>query len=412
MRFSDLNKARSRPEPEKAARPAPAAAPVPAQPAPAQAAPVPPAEPQGTQPEAAPAQAQDPERAERAEAVRQHAKAYVPPARPDRREAAEPERPFRELDAQAREVYTRVITLSGDLLAAINQPYTDKYEAVCAAADLAAETLKTNNVLLNYTDYSSAEDYLKAHSANVMLLALAMGNSLGLDRQELKLLGFCALAHDIGMIEYADLYRKEARLTEEEFSAITLHTESGVAKLDRIVDLDYKVKDRAKRIIYQTHERIDGSGYPDRLSSESIDPLAQLIGIADVFEAMTHPRAWRESVDSPDVVRELIEKEGRGFTAKAVKALISAVSIYPPGSLVMLSTGEIASVLKVNRGSLTRPLVEVLLDAEFAQAAPQVIDLLEHPLTSVERPMAMSELRARNPKFAVKLELARWWTDW
>lgn len=405
MRFSELNKARSRPEPEKAPKPAPAA--------PEQTAPAPAAELPRPETQQSPAPPPDPERAERAEAVRRHARAYVPSARADqRRDPPVPERPFRELDAQAREVYTRVMALSGELLSSINQPYTEKYEAICAAADLAAEALKTNNVLLNYTAYASAEDYLKAHSANVMLLALAMGNSLGLDRQEMKLLGFCALAHDIGMIEYADLYRKEAKLTEEDFSAITLHTESGVAKLDRIVDLDYKVKDRAKRIIFQTHERIDGSGYPDRLSSESIDPLAQLIGIADVFEAMTHPRSWREPVDSPDVIRDLIEKEGRGFTAKVVKALISVVSIYPPGSLVMLATGEIARVLKVNRGSLTRPLVETLLDSEFAQLQPQVLDLLEHPLNSVERPMAMSELRARNPKFAVKLELSRWWTDW
>jgi len=405
MRFSDLNKARSRPEPEKAPKPARAE---PEKPAPA---PTPQAEPPRPElPQEIPHAA--PEMTERSEAVRLHARAYVPPRPETRKEPQEPERPFRELDAQAREVYGRIIAFSGELLAAVNQPYTEKYEAACAVAGLAAETLKTNSVLLNYAACASAEDYLKAHGANVMLLTMAMGNALALDRQEMKLLGFCALAHDIGMTEYADLYRRETRLTEEEFSAITLHTESGVAKLDRIVDLDYKVKDRAKRIIYQTHERIDGSGYPDRLSSESIDPLAQLIGVADVFEAMTHPRSWRESVDSPDVIRELIEKEGRGFTAKTVKALISAVSIYPPGSLVLLSTGEIARVIKVNKGSLTRPLVEVLLDAEFAQAKPQAVDLLEHPLTSIERPVAMSEVRGRNPKFAVKLELARWWTEW
>lgn len=404
MRFSDLNKSKNEPpaaEPKKQARQA-APVPPPAAPATAQA-PI----------EAAPAQAPEETRSDRAEAVKKHAAAYAPPARqgqsaPQR----EVPRPFRELDAQAKEVYGKVLEQAGDLLAAIGQPYTEKYEAVTRVCALAVDTLRTNNVLLNYVHYASAEDYLKAHTANTTLIALAMGLALDLDHQELKLLGFCAMAHDIGMPEYADLYARENRLTEEEFSAITLHTESGVDKLDRIVDLDYKIKDRVKHIIFQTHERIDGSGYPDRLSSESIDPLAQLIGVADVYEAMTHPRAWREPLDPPDVIKELIEKEGRGFTAKTVKALISAISIYPPGSIVLLSSGEIAQVLKVNRGSLTRPLVQTVLDSDFAQTEPRLTDLLEHPLTSIERPVPMSELRERNQKFAVKLELARWWTDW
>ncbi|OGR43676.1 MAG: hypothetical protein A2X35_08415 [Elusimicrobia bacterium GWA2_61_42] len=409
MRFSDLNKAKSEPvvpEPRKPARPAPA----PARPAPVNPEP---AEP--------PLQVSGPEKfpdltpvVDRAEAVKKHIGAYKPPkTRLEENQAArEPELPFRELDAQAREVYSRLLDTAGDLLKSINQPYTEKYESVLHACGLAAATLKTNSVLLNYARYSTAEDYLRAHSANTAILALAMGLASDLEPSELRLLGFCAMAHDIGMTEYGDLYGREGRLSEEEFSAITLHTESGVAKLDRIVDLDYKVKDRAKRIIFQTHERADGSGYPDRLSSEDIDPLAQLISVADVFEAMTHPRAWRESANPPDVVKELIEKEGRGFNARAVKALLSAVSIYPPGSLVLLSTGEIARVVKVNKGSLTRPLVEVLLDPDFVPAAPALVDLLEHPLTSIENPVGLAELESRNPKFAAKLELERWWVEW
>jgi len=401
MRFSELNKTKNEPpaaEPKKQVRQA-APVPAPAEPAPAQ--------------EKAPAPEPDETREERAEAVRKHAAAYVPPARQETRAPQqEIPRPFRELDAQAKEVYAKVLEQAGELLSAINQPYTEKYEAVTRVVGLAVDTLRTNNVLLNYVHYASAEDYLKAHTANTTLVALAMGLALDLDHQELKLLGFCAMAHDIGMPEYVDLYSRESRLTEEEFSAITLHTESGVAKLDRIVDLDYKIKDRVKRIVFQTHERIDGSGYPDRLSSESIDPLAQLIGVADVYEAMTHPRAWREPLDPPEVIKELIEKEGSGFTAKTVKAIISAVSIYPPGSIVLLSSGEVAQVLKVNRGSLTRPLVQTVLDSDFAQTSPRLIDLLEHPLTSIERPIPMSELRERNQKFSVKIELARWWTDW
>jgi len=402
MRFSDLNKVKEDParkEPLKKAPPAAAPAPVPEKPEPEPARPA----------ETAPA---SPAGADRQEAIKLHAGAYKPAPRKEPKAAQPPQPPFREQDAAAREVYTLMLNQAGELLKGADQAYTEKYEAVLRACDLAVSTLKENPVLLNYAAYSTAEDYLRAHSANTAVIALALGLAAGLEASELRLLGFCAMAHDIGMTGYADLYDREDRLSDEEFSRITLHAEAGVEKLDRIVDIDYKIKDRAKRIISQIHERMDGSGYPDRVSSEGIDPLAQLIGIADVYEAMTHPRTWREAMNPPDVVKELIERENHGFSSGTVKALISALSIYPPSSLVTLSTGEIAKVIRLNKGSLTRPLVEILLSPDFAQTPPKTVDLLEYPLTSIENPANLAELRERNPKYAGKLELARWWVEW
>ena len=409
MRFSDLKRTKEEttaPEPRKPARPAPArpepakaetlAAPRPL-PAPPPAVPEPPPVP-------APAPAPEP--------VRQ----YSSGSHKSRREAnalsREPALPFKELDAQAREIYTRIIDQSGAFLKGVDQPYTEKYEAVLAACGAVIENLKTPGVLLSYTAYSTGDDYLRAHTANTTILSLALGLEAGLSDSDLRLLGFCAMAHDIGMTEYSSLYNRPDRLGEKEFSEMALHAEAGVAKLDRIVDLDYKVKDRAKQIVLQTHERADGSGYPDRLSDESIDPLAQYISIADAYEAMTHPRAWREAINPPEAVKDLVEKEGRGFNAKAVKALLSAVSIYPPGSLVALSSGEIARVIRVTKGFLTKPLVEIALDPEFSEVSPQLLDLYEHPLTSIERSVSFKEIESSNPKFAAKLEMARWWTDW
>lgn len=324
---------------------------------------------------------------------------------------ATPEVPFRELDAQARKVYTRLLARAAELLNRTNQSYTEQYKTVMSACLQTAETLKTNPVLLNYASYSTSGDYLPGHTANTTLLALALGRATGLEGSELDFLGFCAMAHDIGMTGFKDLYNLETRLSKEEFSEITLHVEEGAQKIDRIVDLDYKLKDRVKRVILNVHERLDGSGYPDGLSAEKIDPLAQLIGIADVYEALTHPRAWREALNPPDAIKELIEKEGKGFNVKTIKALIAALSIYPPGSIVALSTKEIARVIKVNKSSLTRPLVEIILNANFSEIAPQTLELFKHPLTSIERPVSLHKIQERNPALAAKLELARWWTE-
>ncbi len=411
MRFSDLKKAQNEipaPQPKK---PAPVSA-APAAPRPETQAAQPPAPATPPAKERRTELPQPRTDEDRAEAIQKGAGAFRPRVKGEPRPAAAPSAPYRDLLARAREVYARLLDQTGSLLRGADQPYTEKYEACTAAATLASETLKENPVLLTCACHSTAEDYLHGHSANVTVVALAMGRELNLPESELRLLGFCAMAHDIGMTGYSALYNSESRLTEEQFSEITAHPEAGAQKLDRIVDLDYKIKDRAKKIIMQSHERIDGSGYPARLAGEEIDPLALIIGLADVYEAMTHPRPWRGPFNPPDVVKELIEKEGLGFSSRTVKALISAVTIYPPGSLVELSTGETARVIKVNPGSLTRPLVEIIADQDFNALPPAAADLLEHPLTSVERPLGPGELEEHNPRLAAKLELEGWWVQW
>lgn len=404
MRFSDLKKLRTEapePEPKRQARPAPAPAREaarPAEPVKQEPAPLPPAAPP-------PAPALEPARQAPAGSPKSRREASALSSRAEKV-------PFKEMDAEARELYTRVLDLSGTFLKSVDQPYTEKYEAVLSVCRLIIANLRSRGLLLSYTSYSTAEDYLRGHTANTTIMALALGLEAGLPDPELQLLGFCAMAHDIGMTEYASLYNRAGRLGEKEFAEMSLHAEAGVAKLDRIVDIDHKVRDRARHIVLQTHERVDGSGYPDRLSDEVLDPLAQYISIADAYEAMTHPRAWRDAVDPPDAVKELVEKEGRGFNAKAVKALLSAVSIYPPGSLVALSTGEIASVVRVTRGFLTKPLVEIIMDSQFSQLTPRHLDLFEHPLTSIERSVSFKEVETNNSKLAAKLEMSRWWVEW
>jgi len=321
-------------------------------------------------------------------------------------------RPFRELDAQAREIYSRNMALAKELIGQIDRGYVEKYESIMRQAEFNSQALSANPVLLSYTRYATADDYLYAHSANVAVISQAMGLVLGLERSAVNFLGFCAMAHDLGMIDHAKLAKHEGRLTDAEYSEIMLHSEAGAARIDRFLDMDARLKEQAKKTILQVHERIDAGGYPGRLTNEEIGFPAQIIGIADVYEAMSHPRSWRPAGHPHNVMKHLIDKEGHGFNSRVVKALIEVFSIYPPGSLVALSTGEIANVVQVNPGSLTRPVVSVLLDPDFSPALPRLVDLLEHPLTGIERIVEEEELLARNSKFAAKQELERWWVDW
>lgn len=324
----------------------------------------------------------------------------------------ENEKPFREMDESAKELYGKNLAMVRELFGQIDRPYVEKYDRIIRLADVNARMLGENPVLLNYITYSTADNYIYAHSVNVAILSQTMGLALALDAGLVNFLGFCAMAHDIGMAGRTALANKAERLTDEEFAEVTRHSGDGARSLERIIDIDHKLKDRAEKVVYQVHERIDASGYPERLNEGGIDILAQIIGIADVYEAMSHPRAWREAYHPHTAMKHLIDKEGHGFNSKIVKALMVSLSLYPPGSLVMLSSGEIARVIKINKGSLTRPVVEILLSANFDTVPTQTVDLVEHPFTAIERVVEFEEISRRNHKFAALLELGRWWVDW
>ncbi|MDT8286166.1 MAG: HD domain-containing protein, partial [Elusimicrobiales bacterium] len=323
-----------------------------------------------------------------------------------------PRRPLEALEEDASLAYARTLKAARDLINGLDGPFLDGYTRAMAALDANYALLAEGPLLLKYTFHSTADSYLYGHTANTAIIAQAAGLALGLGAEDLRLLAFGALAHDAGMTEFEEMVSRDVKLVSSELDRLRLHPELGADKLDRLLDIDYKDKERLKRIISQTHERADGAGYPAGLGAEAIDPLAQIIAAADVYEALTHPRSWRGPMDPHAAMKEMIDKYAQAFGQRAVRGLVSALTVYPPNSFVRLSTGETARVIMVNRRSLTRPAVEVLLDADLAEMTPQEIDLAEHPLTAVEREVPWSELAAKAPAFAARYELARWWRDW
>lgn len=323
-----------------------------------------------------------------------------------------PRRPLESLEEDASLAYARTLKAARDLINGLDGPFLDGYARAMAALDANYVLLAEGPLLLKYTFHSTADSYLYGHSANTAIIAQEAGLALGLGAEDLRLLAFGALVHDAGMTDFEEMVSREGKLTSAERDRLRLHPELGADKLDRLLDIDYKDKERLKRVVAQTHERSDGRGYPAGLAAEAIDPLAQIIAAADVYEALTHPRSWRGPMDPHAAMKEMIDKYAQDFGQRAVRGLVSALTVYPPNSFVRLSTGETARVIMVNRRSLTRPAVEVLLDADLAEMPPQRIDLAEHPLTAVEREVPWNELSAKAPAFAARYELARWWRDW
>ena len=138
----------------------------------------------------------------------------------------------------------------------------------------------------------SKDQYTQGHCQRVAFFACVLADSMGMDAQSLFWFRLGALLHDIGkIIVPTEVLNKAGDLTEEEWAIMKRHPEAG---LDLVADIDFPGDVRA--IIRNHHERWDGSGYPDGLKGEQIPFAARILCVADVYDALTTARSYRDSL--------------------------------------------------------------------------------------------------------------------
>jgi len=230
--------------------------------------------------------------------------------------------------------------------------------------------------------------WLVSHSINVAIFTIKIGVSMKYDREKLTKLGLAALLHDVGMINVPNnIIFKHGRLTASEFAIIKQHPNYGY-EIVKHLKSDYP---NIVDVVLQEQEREDGSGYPQGLTGDKISEFAKVVGLADVFEALVHGRAYREGFITYNAIQKIIESRGKQFNAKIIRALINGVSMFPVGSMVKLSTDEIARVLSVNSQRPVRPVVEVLIDSDGNKIKnPIRLNLEEEPLIYIVKPLIES----------------------
>ncbi len=215
---------------------------------------------------------------------------------------------------------------------------------------------------------------LAMHSANVAILAVTVALELGWKRPQLLDLAVGGLLHDIGMVRVSHLIGIPTHLGSDQVAQIRAHPIWGHQMLQASPDLPAIVSD----VALQEHERYDGSGYPHRLSGGEINPNAQVVGLLDLYEALTHDRPHRRRLVAAEAMRAMIEDYRPWFQLDLFRAFLAAVPIYPVGSWVRLNTGQSASVIAARRQSPLTPSVEIRVDARgYPLASPERVDLAE-----------------------------------
>jgi HD-GYP domain-containing protein (c-di-GMP phosphodiesterase class II) len=214
---------------------------------------------------------------------------------------------------------------------------------------------------------------ISAHSMNTAILAMAIGAKLGQDAQTLADLGLGCLVHDVGMLKVErTLYTSKEYLDPRDFVEVAKHP---VVATDMLYKNMQQVPLSVRMVVYQMHERCDGSGYPRGRTSESIHPLAKIAAVADVYVALVSKRPHRPAMLPYFAMTKMLEDVKAGlFDSQVVRALLQTVSLFPLGSLVELNDGRVAKTVRSNGPAYDRPIVEAW-ERKALNAPPELIDL-------------------------------------
>jgi len=225
------------------------------------------------------------------------------------------------------------------------------------------QMLTDEYALLTLTTIKQFDDHLFTHSANVAILAVALGQRAGLSKTQLGELCLAAFLHDLGKIAIPrDILDKPGSLDARERQEMDQHP---IHSVHILLNQGHLSQSTLRAIIggFEHHLNFDLTGYPVLTQKSRISLFGRIITIADRFDALTTPRSYRKSNFSPyDGIRHLLSASGTEFDPVLVKLFVGVMGLYPPGTVVGLDDGTLALVAQppAPESPVNRPQVRVL----------------------------------------------------
>ncbi|MFO1197920.1 MAG: HD-GYP domain-containing protein [Burkholderiaceae bacterium] len=288
---------------------------------------------------------------------------------------------------RARDALTRGEEILSAVIADVRNGRAPQVEQVSDVVDAMVESMIDNPDALLWVA-QLREDHVQTyhHGVRVALYLIALGRQLGFPRVQMGQLGMIGMLADIGKTRLPRaLLEKPGMLVPAEYSIVKEHVRLGLELLAQ----DMTFAPEIGMGIAQHHERLDGSGYPKGLRGDEISIYGRMAGIADSFAALITPRAYANPLAPQDALMNLYQWAGTSFHAPLVEQFVQAVGVFPVGSLVELSSGEIAVVLAHNRVRRLEPRVLVLTGPDKRPLpVPLERDLLmQQPRDAAARPV-------------------------
>lgn len=257
-----------------------------------------------------------------------------------------------------------------------------------ALVDGMVESLLTeSDVVLHAMNDRRGAGEQYSHSLNVTVLALILAKSLDMTEEEVRHLSMGALFHDIGKSQIPDrITRKTDPLTKSELALLHEHCQFGTSFADGL-----KMDKRVQHIILQHHECVDGTGYPGKLKGEQIDRLARIVAIVNIYDNLCNPIDAAAAMTPYESLSHMFSRLRSKFDPSILKLLIKSLGVYPPGSIVRLSSGDHGMVMSVNPSKPLRPCVMLHLP-DVPRKTPMLIDLGEEASLSITQCLRPNQL--------------------
>jgi HD-GYP domain-containing protein (c-di-GMP phosphodiesterase class II) len=294
---------------------------------------------------------------------------------------------------KAREIYIRLFDylrgVKADVIAKRPVDIESAYRLVKILVDEPA--LVQSAFPLTVKD-TTEKDYMVTHQANVAVCALKLGLSIEYTTLQLLDLGVASLIHDIGIWLIPDaIAYKEGSLTAVELDMVKDHSKFGKEILSPVE----RERPWLPEVVYQHHERGNGTGYPRQLRMDEMHDYALLICLVDAYEAMTHCRPQRRALKRTFTTRELIAgfKES-AFPIDVMKAFLKEITLYPEGCHVLLNNKFVCEVVAINRNNPLRPDVRVVIDHLGRKVRDdKIIRLIEFPMYNIIDSVSQGEIK-------------------
>lgn len=216
------------------------------------------------------------------------------------------------------------------------------------------KALDENDALaVDISQLRTSDEYTFRHSVDVATIAMVIGKNIGLGMNELHDIGIAGLLHDMGKSKVPpEILNKPAKLTDAEFEIMKQHPVLGY----RILQEKKDFKDIISVAVLQHHEKMNGRGYPMGVTADKITPYAKVLSVADVYDALVTNRPYKKSYSQRTAVDILMSMTG-DLDVEVMRTFLRCVILYPVDTIIKLSNGEYAKVVKNNPESALRPTV-------------------------------------------------------
>lgn len=201
-----------------------------------------------------------------------------------------------------------------------------------------------------------------SHSVNVAILSILNAVNYGYSMDMCKKIGIGALLHDIGKTKIdVSILQKVDPFTMEEFIEMKRHSEYGY----EMVRKDPSISAISKSIILNHHEKLDGTGYPNKIEARYIPDFVRIVTMADMFDAMTTDRVYRKRIPVHMALELLMADCVSKIDSNVYKKFVENVIMYPPGTMVELNEGSKGLVIKYDKYNPTRPKIRITQSERF-----------------------------------------------